>query len=74
VDPVASVRLNWDSGITTLSGQGVKQLLARAKDYSGKWAKYEADMAKWTPPAPEPAKEEEAEEEDEKSEKKDDGE
>lgn len=74
VDPVASVRLNWDSGITTLSGQGVKQLLARAKDYSGKWAKYEADMAKWTPPAPEPAKEEEADEEDEKSEKKDDGE
>ena len=72
VDPVAAIRVQWDSGITTLSGQNVKQLLARAKDYSNKWAKYEADMAKWTPPAPEPAKEEDADEDEEdESEEKD---
>ncbi|MEE2940904.1 MAG: amidohydrolase family protein [Planctomycetota bacterium] len=72
VDPVAAIRVQWDAGITTLSGQNVKQLLARAKDYSNKWAKYEADMAKWTPPAPEPAKEEEADEDEEPEEKDED--
>lgn len=76
VDPVATVRLGWDSGITTLAGQNVRQLLGRAKSYADKWDKYEADMAKWTPPAPEAPKadddeeEEDEDEEEEKDEKK----
>ncbi len=65
VDPVASVMLEWDSSIITQSGNNVRGTLNKAKDYAAKWAKYEADMAKWTPPAPEPASEEEDEEEDE---------
>ncbi len=75
VDPVASVMLEWDSSIITQSGNNVRGTLNKAKDYAAKWAKYEADMAKWTPPAPEPASEEEdeeeAEEEAEGEEKKD---
>lgn len=78
IDDVASVMLGWDSGIIALSGGNVKQTLARAQQYAQAWAKYEADMAKWTPPAEEEEEEEaddegsDDEESDEDSEKKDD--
>ena len=76
VDPVASVVLQWDSSIITQSGAAVRNVLNKAKEYAAKWDKYEADMAAWTPPAPEPASEEEdddeEEEEEEAEEEKDD--
>lgn len=65
VDPVASVMLQWDSSIVTQSGANVRGTLKKAKDYVAKWDKYEADMAKWTPPAPEPAAEEDDDEDEE---------
>ena len=75
IDPVASVMLQWDSSIVTQSGASVRATLKKAKDYAAKWAKYEADMAKWTPPAPEPAsddEEKEDEDDEEDGEKKKD--
>ena len=72
VDPVASVMLQWDSSIITQSGASVRGTLNKAMAYAAKWKKYEADMAKWTPPAPEPASEDKEEDDDE--EKDDDGE
>ena len=76
IDEVAAVRLEWTSNITALSGDNVKATLKRAKEYVDKWKKYEADMAKWTPPAEEEAEksdekdDEEESEDDEKDEKK----
>ncbi|MEM8709793.1 MAG: amidohydrolase family protein [Planctomycetota bacterium] len=55
IDPVASVRMEWDSNIVAQSGNAVRQTLQKAKEYVASWDKYEADMAKWTPPAEEPA-------------------
>lgn len=73
IDNVASVRLQWDSNITALSGSNVKQTLKRARDYAKAWDKYEADMAKWTPPAAEAAAEDaKDEEEDDKDKESDD--
>lgn len=77
IDDVAAVRLGWDSGIIALSGGNVKQTLARALSYSKAWDKYEADIAKWTPPAvkaeaEDDEEESDDEESDEDSEKKDD--
>ena len=75
VDPVASVILQWDSNIVTQSGVGVRGILKKAQEYAAKWDKYEADMAKWSPPAPEPASAEDDDDEDddeeESEEKKD---
>lgn len=71
VDPVAAIQLGWDSGIVTLSGQSVRQILARAKDYAGKWDEYEAAMAKWTPPKEEEAEEAAADDEEASEEKED---
>jgi len=50
-DPVA-LRLRWEDQNRGRSGQAVKDLLARAKEYHDKWAEYEAALAKWTPPPP----------------------
>ena len=77
-EPTA-VRMTWtDSANRRNSGKAVRDLLKKGKDYKQKWEEYEAAMASWTPPAPEPKEEEEDEDEkdDEKSEdddeKKDD--
>ena len=76
VDSVASVRMEWDNAIIAQSGANVKQQLKKAKEYAASWDKYEADMAKWTPPAAEAADEKEADEdedsEDAEEEDKDD--
>ena len=75
VEPVASIMLMWDSSIVTQSGASVRALLAKGAAYAAKWDKYEADMAEWTPPAPEPAADEdESDEEASDEEKKDDSE
>lgn len=77
VDSVASIRMEWDSSIVAQSGASVSQQLQKAKAYADSWTKYEADMAKWTPPAEEAAsddKDEDAKDDDEsdEEEKKDD--
>ena len=64
-DPGA-VRVTWTSRNRTLSGKSVKALLESAAKYKAGWDKYEADMAKYTPPAEEDD-EEATEEEDEES-------
>ncbi|MEM6673652.1 MAG: amidohydrolase family protein [Planctomycetota bacterium] len=53
VDGVASVVMKWDEDIVSQSGQNVRQALAKAKEYVGKWQTYEKEMAAWTPPAEE---------------------
>src|SRR6185503_10861971 len=55
-DPVA-LRLRWEDMNRLKSGQNVRALLDKAKDYRAKWIEYEQALAKWTPPAesPEPA-------------------
>ncbi|MEM9379468.1 MAG: amidohydrolase family protein [Planctomycetota bacterium] len=73
VDGQATVVMQWDSSIIAQSGASVRQTLAKAKQYADKWAKYEADMAKWTPPAPEPESDEDEEEGDEPEEDEEDG-
>jgi imidazolonepropionase-like amidohydrolase len=76
VDSVAAVRLQWDSAIIAQSGASVTQQLKKAKAYADSWVKYEADMAKWTPPAPPAAddddSDEDEDEDDDEDEDKDD--
>jgi len=74
VDAVATVYLDWNSGITALAGANVKGTLARAKEYANEWKKYEAAMAKWTPPADddEEAEDDDEDEEDEEAEEEED--
>ncbi len=65
VDGVASIVLQWDSSIIAQSGASVTQTLAKAKAYTDKWAKYEVDIAAWTPPAAAPeAESKDADDED----------
>jgi imidazolonepropionase-like amidohydrolase len=60
-DPVA-LRLRWEDPNRLKSGQNVRALLAKAREYRAKWIEYEQALAKWTPPAEEPAVEEKKEE------------
>lgn len=72
VEPVSAVRIGWDSNIIATSGGFVRQTLARAKKYADDWDKYEAAMAKWTPPAEEESSEDADEkDDDEDGDKKD---
>jgi imidazolonepropionase-like amidohydrolase len=48
-DP-AALRLRWEDSVRMRSGQNVRALLAKAKDYRQKWIEYEQALAKWTPP------------------------
>jgi len=59
-DPVG-LRLRWEDPNRLKSGQNVRALLAKAKEYRAKWIEYEQALAKWTPPAEEPAVEEKKE-------------
>ncbi|HEX6881888.1 MAG TPA: amidohydrolase family protein [Planctomycetota bacterium] len=61
-DP-AALRLRWDDPVRLRSGQNVRGLLAKARDYRQKWLEYEQAMAKWVPPA-EPAAEPEKKEDE----------
>jgi hypothetical protein len=65
-DPVA-LRLRWEDPNRLKSGQNVRELLAKAREYRAKWLEYEQALAKWTPPAevPGPAAEEKKEGEEE---------
>ncbi len=72
VDSVASVRLQWDNSIIAQSGANVTQQLKKAKAYADSWDKYEADMAKWTPPAPEAAEEEDDDEDEDSDDEEED--
>ncbi|MEL6906661.1 MAG: amidohydrolase family protein, partial [Planctomycetota bacterium] len=72
IDGVATVFLEWNSNITTTSGDSVRQTLARARKYVDAWNEYEAAMATWTPPAPEPAATDDSDEDDDESEEEDD--
>lgn len=72
-DPVA-LRLRWEDSNRLRSGESVRALLAKAKDYRQKWLEYEQALAAWTPPPEAPAveeKEAEAKEGDKAAEKKD---
>ncbi|MEM1452611.1 MAG: amidohydrolase family protein [Planctomycetota bacterium] len=73
VDGQATVVMQWDSSIVAQSGASVRQTLAKAKQYADKWAKYEADMAKWTPPAPEPESAKDDDEEEESDDEEENG-
>lgn len=61
-DPVA-LRLRWEDTNRLKSGQNVRALLAKAKEYRSKWIEYEQALAKWTPPpaSAEPASDEKKE-------------
>ena len=48
-DPVA-LRLRWEDPNRLRSGQEVRALLAKARDYRAKWVEYEQALARWTPP------------------------
>ena len=72
VDGVATVYLDWNSGITALAGANVKGTLARATEYVNEWKKYEAAMAKWTPPADDDEEAEDDEDDEEDDETEDD--
>jgi len=73
-----SFRMQWTASIRSQSGKSVRTALGKAKAYVEKWAKYEADMAAYVPPAPEEPKAEEEDDEkeeegdEEKDEEKDD--
>jgi len=57
-DP-AAIRLQWsDSDDRRKSGEDVRGLLEKAKEYREKWAEYQRDIAKWTPPAAEESSDE----------------
>lgn len=64
VSPAACMRLNWNHSSRTEAGKSVRSTLGKAAEYKKKWEEYEAAIAKWTPPAPEEAKDEDEEEED----------
>jgi imidazolonepropionase-like amidohydrolase len=66
-DPVA-LRLRWEDTNRLKSGQNVRALLAKAKEYRAKWIEYEQALAKWTPPAESPERPSEEKEEKEKKE------
>ncbi len=74
-DP-AALRLRWEDPNRLRSGQSVRALLARAKDYRAKWLEYEQALARWTPPseAPAPAAEEKKKDGDEPAAKEGEGE
>jgi hypothetical protein len=59
-DP-AALRLRWTDENRLKSGEKVKDLLGKAKEYDKKWRDYEEAIKKWTPPPPEPQAEEKAE-------------
>ncbi len=63
-DPVA-VRLRWEDPNHLKSGESVRALLAKAKEYRDKWREYEKASASWTPPEERPV--------EEKGEKKEEG-
>jgi imidazolonepropionase-like amidohydrolase len=65
-DPVA-LRLRWEDPNRLKSGQNVRALLAKARDYRAKWIEYEQALAKWKPPAEEPPSVSEEKKEEEKS-------
>jgi imidazolonepropionase-like amidohydrolase len=50
VDDPAALRLRWDDSVRMRSGQNVRALLTKAKEYHAKWLEYESALAKWTPP------------------------
>lgn len=52
-DPVA-LRLRWEDQNRLRSGEAVRELLAKARDYHAKWLEYEEALARWTPPAEAP--------------------
>jgi len=68
-DPVA-LRLRWEDPNRLKSGQNVRALLTKAKEYRAKWIEYEQALSRWTPPAEEPSAEEKKEGEQESSEGK----
>ena len=69
VSPAACMRLNWNHSSRTEAGKAVRSTLGKAAEYKKKWEEYEAAIAKWTPPAPEEAKDEDEEEEGAEEEK-----
>ncbi len=69
-DPVA-LRLSWPSSNRLKSGEAVRDLLKKGKEYRDEWLEYEAAIAKWTPPAPEPS-DDDADKDDEKGDDKGD--
>ncbi len=65
VSRVACIRLNWNHSNRASVGASVRTILGKAAAYKKKWEEYNAAMAKWSPPAPEPSKEGEDDEESE---------
>ncbi|QDV09108.1 imidazolonepropionase [Planctomycetes bacterium Poly30] len=72
VDPVASLRMDWDNDIVTQSGENIRQQLRKAREYVDSWDKYEAEMAEWVPPADESDADEVEKAEDKDEEKAED--
>jgi imidazolonepropionase-like amidohydrolase len=74
VSPAACMRLNWNHATRVEAGKAVRSVLDKAAAYKKKWEEYEAAIAKWTPPAPEEAKEEDEDKEEDSEEKDSEGE
>ncbi len=76
-DP-AALHVSWLSASRPDAGRAVLALLEKGKSYKEKWEEYEAELAAYVPPAPEPEAEaeeakEEGKEEEADDEKKDEG-
>lgn len=76
VDGLAAVRLNWGEANPQGVGDGVKALLAKAKEYETSWEEYRKALSQWTPSKPEvkeekPEETKEEQEGEEESEEKD---
>ena len=74
IEDPAALRLRWTDSNRQDSGKAVTALLEKAVEYRKSWIEYEAAIAAWTPPPPEPAAEEKADEKkDDKEAAKDEG-
>ncbi len=71
-DPVA-LRLRWAELNPLKSGETVRGLLARAKEYRDKWIEYERALASWMPPKEPPPEPDKAAEKEGEAESKDEG-
>jgi len=72
-DP-AAMHVQWTDQNRLRSGESVREVLAKAREYKQKWDEYEKAIAEWVPPPPEPEKEAAAGDEKKKGEGEGEGE
>ena len=65
LDDPAALSFVWTARNRMTSGDSVRKALDKASSYVERWAKYEKELAEWSPPAPDVEKEDDADEDDE---------